>query len=77
MCVTAEMPDGRVIERLGDMIAELGESYIVIEDGYSLEAIGAPNACLCPVNFQETARLNGFTLEQSDSIDPDCVRFAV
>lgn len=70
MCTQIGMPDGSVLETIGDAIRRFGANKVAtVARSYPVSAYRTDENCLCCIDVDETARLNGYRVT-SDEHDP-------
>jgi hypothetical protein len=73
MCTKIVMPDGAMLATVGDTVNRFGAMMVAAEKGYPVAAFRGNTSCLCCVDVDQTARINGYRADwYSDSME---VRF--
>lgn len=70
MCDELRLPDGRIIDNLGDLRKEVEEVVfdpIYLENG---NHVFTDDYCLCCVDLETTAEINGFNYEEDSCLNP-------
>jgi hypothetical protein len=60
VCIVLHLPDGTVVERLSELLAEVGGEVAWKPGG---EFLAGMDTCLCPVDLDHFAREHGWKLE--------------
>jgi hypothetical protein len=67
------MPDSTVVATVGDSVAQFGSHMVAAAAGYPLQAFRNDANCLCCVDVDQTALINGYRADWYS--DPMEVRF--
>jgi hypothetical protein len=73
MCIKIVMPDGATLATVGDAVTRFGGIMVAAEKGYPVGAFRSDGNCLCCVDVDQTARINGYRADWYS--DPMEVRF--
>jgi hypothetical protein len=73
MCTKIVMPDGATLATVGDAVGRFGDHMVAAAAGYPLRAFRNDDNCLCCVDVDQTALINGYRADWYS--DPMEVRF--